>query len=114
MALLETGLSPRELLATLLEIERRLGRVRTIKWGPRTIDLDILFYDDRVIGETDLVIPHPELGKRRFVLDPLAEIAPDLMHPALKKTILELREALEPGEQPVTRLTDHFFGLKNA
>jgi 2-amino-4-hydroxy-6-hydroxymethyldihydropteridine diphosphokinase len=109
VALLETGLSPRELLATLLEIENRLGRVRTHKWGPRTIDLDILFYDDRVIGEEDLVIPHPELGHRRFVLEPLAEIVPDLRHPVLRKTILELKEALDMGGQPVRRLMDIFL-----
>jgi 7,8-dihydro-6-hydroxymethylpterin-pyrophosphokinase len=109
VVLLETGASPPELLATLLEIERRLGRVRNKKWGSRTIDLDILFYDDRVIGEADLVIPHPELGNRRFVLEPLAEIAPDLRHPGLRKTVLELKEALDAGEQPVTRLPDIFL-----
>ena len=74
--LLETGQAPRELLETLLEIESRLGRERIKKWGPRTIDLDILFYDDRVIREVDLLIPHPELGKRRFVLDPLVGNSP--------------------------------------
>ncbi len=93
--LLETGQAPRELLETLLKIENRLGRERTGKWSPRTIDLDILFYDDRVIREVDLVIPHPELGKRRFVLDPLSEIAPDLVHPIIGKKIRELKEA--PG-----------------
>ena len=81
------------------EIEGRLGRERTIKWGPRTIDLDILFYDDRVIREVDLVIPHPELEKRRFVLEPLSEIAPDLLHPVIEKTMTELKEALETGER---------------
>ena len=102
--LLETGQTPRELLKTLLNIESRLGRERTIKWGPRTIDLDILFYDDRVIREVDLIIPHPELEKRRFVLDPLSEIAPDLIHPVIKKTITELREALEIGGQAIKKL----------
>ncbi len=95
VSLLETGQAPRELLETLLKIENRLGRERTGKWSPRTIDLDILFYDDRVIREVDLVIPHPELGKRRFVLDPLSEIAPDLVHPIIGKKIRELKEA--PG-----------------
>jgi 2-amino-4-hydroxy-6-hydroxymethyldihydropteridine diphosphokinase len=109
VVLLETGGTPRELLTALLEIERRLGRVRTNKWGPRTMDLDILFYDDRVIGEADLVIPHPELEHRRFVLEPLAEIAPDLRHPVLRKTMLELRKALDAGEQPLTRLPDIFL-----
>ena len=102
--LLETGQAPRELLETLLKIENRLGRERTIKWGPRTIDLDILFYDDRVIQEVDLVIPHSELEKRRFVLDPLSEIAPDLIHPIIKKTITELKEALETGEQAIIKM----------
>jgi len=102
--LLETGQAPRELLETLLKIENRLGRERTIKWGPRTIDLDILFYDDRVIQEVDLVIPHSELEKRRFVLDPLSEIAPDLIHPIIKKTIKELKEALETGEQAIIKI----------
>jgi 2-amino-4-hydroxy-6-hydroxymethyldihydropteridine diphosphokinase len=101
--LLETGLAPRELLETLLKIETRLGRERTKKWGPRTIDLDILFYDDWVIREVDLVIPHPELKKRRFVLDPLSEIAPDLIHPVIGNTIRELKEALETGEQAIRR-----------
>ena len=107
--LLETGQAPRELLETLLKIESRLGRERTIKWGPRTIDLDILFYDDRVIREVDLVIPHPELEKRRFVLDPLSEIAPDLIHPVIKKTITELKEALETGEQAIKKASNFWF-----
>jgi len=106
--LLETGQAPRELLETLLKIENRLGRERTIKWGPRTIDLDILFYDDRVIQEVDLVIPHSELEKRRFVLDPLSEIAPDLIHPVIKKTITELKEALETIEQAIKKLPVEF------
>ena len=72
-----------------------------MKWGPRTIDLDILFYDDRVIREVELVIPHPELEKRRFVLEPLSEIAPDLIHPVMEKTITELKTALESGEQAI-------------
>lgn len=104
--LLETGWSPRELLEALLAIESRLGRERTEKWAPRTMDLDILFYDGRVIREPDLIIPHPELAQRRFVLDPLAEIAPDLIHPALRKTALELKEALAAPDQSVVRLTD--------
>jgi 2-amino-4-hydroxy-6-hydroxymethyldihydropteridine diphosphokinase len=102
--LLETGQAPRQLLETLLLIESRLGRERTLKWGPRTIDLDILFYDDRVIREVDLVIPHPEMEKRRFVLEPLSEIAPDLIHPVIRKTISALKEALETGEQAIKKL----------
>ena len=102
--LLETGQAPGKLLETVLKIESRLGRERTTKWGPRTIDLDILFYDDRVIREVDLVIPHPELEKRRFVLDPLLEIAPDLIHPVTEKTVRELKEALETGDQAIMKL----------
>jgi 2-amino-4-hydroxy-6-hydroxymethyldihydropteridine diphosphokinase len=104
VSLWETGLMPRELLETLQQIESRLGRQRTGKWGPRTIDLDILFYDDRVIREVDLVIPHPELEKRRFVLVPLSEIVPDLIHPVLGKRITELRDALETGDQAIMKL----------
>ena len=102
--LLETGQTPRELLETLLNIESRLGRERILKWGPRTIDLDILLFEDRVIREVDLVIPHPELEKRRFVLDPLSEIAPDLIHPVIEKTITELKEAMPTGEQAIKKL----------
>jgi len=102
--LLETGQAPRELLETLLKIENRLGRERTGKWSPRTIDLDILFYDDRVIREVDLVIPHPELGKRRFVLEPLSEIAPDLVNPIIGKTISDLKEAPGIREQAIIQL----------
>ena len=91
---LETGLSPRELLAALQEIEHSMGRVRTVVWGPRTMDLDILFYGDRVVSEPDLKIPHPEIANRRFVLDPLCEIAPDLTHPVLEKTVRALLASL--------------------
>lgn len=75
---IETGLSPRALLTRCQEIEKQSKRVRTIKWGPRTLDLDILLYDDQVIRETGLQIPHPRLLERDFVLIPLLEIAPDL------------------------------------
>ena len=87
---LETTLTPRELLNKLLDIEKDLGRVREIKWGPRIIDLDILLYDNLVIDEEGLVIPHPYLHERGFVLSPLAEIAQEGIHPKLKKSISEL------------------------
>jgi 2-amino-4-hydroxy-6-hydroxymethyldihydropteridine diphosphokinase len=89
-----TTLPPRELLQALLEIEHRLGRERHRKWDPRTIDLDLLLYGDRVIDEPDLKVPHPRMAEREFVLAPLAEIAPDLIVPAHRKSVRELLESL--------------------
>ena len=86
----ETTLTPRELLCHLLEIERTLGRERREKWGPRPIDLDILLFGERVIDEPDLKVPHPLMHQRRFVLEPLAQIAPHAIHPLLEKTIAGL------------------------
>lgn len=86
----ETKLSPRELLGVLLKIELDMGRVRIIKWGPRIIDLDILFYEDLIIDEEDLKVPHIEIQKRSFVLEPVNEISPDKIHPVFKKTVHQL------------------------
>lgn len=86
----ETKLSPRELLEVLLKIELDMGRVRIIKWGARIIDLDILFYEDLIIDEEDLKVPHIEIQKRSFVLEPVNEISPDKIHPVFKKTIHQL------------------------
>jgi len=80
---LNTSLSPRELLDRLLEIERELGRVRDVRWGPRVVDLDLLVYGDRQIDEPGLRVPHPRLYERRFALEPLAELDPELDVPGL-------------------------------
>jgi 2-amino-4-hydroxy-6-hydroxymethyldihydropteridine diphosphokinase len=85
-----TDISPALLLETILEIEHKLGRIRIAKWYERIIDLDILFYNREIINDKDLVIPHPYLQERKFVLEPLNEIAPDFDHPALKITVKEL------------------------
>jgi 2-amino-4-hydroxy-6-hydroxymethyldihydropteridine diphosphokinase len=86
----ETALMPRQLLRALLGIELELGRRRMVFRGPRTLDLDILFYGSSVICTRELEVPHPRLEKRRFVLVPLAELAPDLRHPVSHKTVREL------------------------
>jgi 2-amino-4-hydroxy-6-hydroxymethyldihydropteridine diphosphokinase len=83
VAALETELAPHELLDVLLAVERRLGRERRERWGPRTIDLDLLLYGDEVIDEDGLKIPHPRQSERRFVLEPLADLAPQLVVPGL-------------------------------
>lgn len=87
---LDTDLDPHLLLSTLLAIEKSLGRVRTTPWAPRPIDIDILLYGDVVIHEPELTVPHPSMPERRFALMPLNEIASELMHPVLQKTISEL------------------------
>ena len=95
VAALETRLDPRRLLAGLLEIEAGLGRDRTENTpGPRTIDLDLLLFGNAVVDEAGLVIPHPRMHRRRFVLEPLSEIAPAAWHPGLRKTVAELRAKL--------------------
>ena len=86
----ETDLSPQELLTKLLEIETQLGRKRSVKNAPRTIDLDLLFYGDQIIHEPGLTVPHPRLHERWFVLKPLSDLAPEWVHPTMKKTVKEL------------------------
>ncbi len=87
---IETALDAHALMAAVLQVEESLGRKRTVKYGPRTIDIDILFFNEAIIDEPALRIPHPELPNRRFVLAPMDEIAPGLIHPVLHKTIHRL------------------------
>jgi 2-amino-4-hydroxy-6-hydroxymethyldihydropteridine diphosphokinase len=98
VAELETDESPRQLLDRLLEIERHLGRDRTQekRWGPRTIDLDLLLYDDEVIDEPGLTVPHPRLAERRFVLEPLHDLAPDFLLPDGRR----IKDLLALGRPP--------------
>lgn len=103
-ALIETALSPSELLKALLGIESGMGRVRIEKWGPRLIDLDLLFFGQQIIKEPDLETPHPRLDKRRFVLKPLSDVAPDWVHPVIGLTPGELLARLAEDGQEVVRL----------
>jgi 2-amino-4-hydroxy-6-hydroxymethyldihydropteridine diphosphokinase len=96
---LETSKTPQQLMSAILKIEEDMGRKRMQKKGPRTIDIDILLFGDTIIKSKELTIPHPAMHQRHFVLEPLAEIAPEVTHPALKKTIRELRDALAKGQQ---------------
>src|SRR5262249_28738164 len=89
-AVLETSLDPFALLKVLQEIEAHFGRVRTVRWGERPLDLDLLLFGDRIIETPELVVPHPRYAARRFVLEPLAEVAPEAVDPVRKRTIREL------------------------
>ena len=101
---LEPEIGPHDLLTILLDIEQKMGRVRKERWGPRVIDLDLLFYGDTVISGEGLEVPHPRLHERRFVLAPLAEIAPDFVHPVLKTPVSQLLDELPPGDYWVEKL----------
>jgi len=92
---IRTTLDPRKLLGALQETEDRFGRERAVRWGPRTLDLDLLLYGDVIINEPDLQVPHPHMHERLFVLEPLCEIAPHVIHPALGRHAGELSAELQ-------------------
>lgn len=102
---LETTKKPEQVLEGILQLEQQMGRQRLQKKGPRTLDIDILLFADAILDLPELTIPHPAMHLRRFVLEPLAEIAPEAQHPALKKTIRELLDEL-PAGQMVRKFTD--------
>lgn len=103
VVLVNTELQPYEVLNIAQNIEKQEGRIRQERWGPRTLDIDILLWDDKVVANPDLKIPHPEIPDRRFTLVPLAEIAPLLVHPIYQKTIKNLLEDCSDN-LPVERL----------
>ena len=107
VVVIKTALSPKHLLNTLLSIENALGRVRkaTSVYSPRPIDIDILFYDDLIVNEPDLQIPHPRMQNRMFTLMPLMEISPGFIHPVLKKPVSELKDQC-PDQLRVDRLSE--------
>jgi 2-amino-4-hydroxy-6-hydroxymethyldihydropteridine diphosphokinase len=99
---IETTLDPFQLLRELKSIERNVGRVyNSIRFGPRVLDLDIIFYDELVINSSGLVIPHPRMHKRRFVLGPICDIDPKIVHPSLKKDMQYLLDNLDENEQRI-------------
>jgi len=102
---LETTATPEQLMSAILQIEQQMGRQRLQRKGPRIIDIDILLFGDTILDSPAVTIPHPATHERRFVLEPLAEIAPEARHPLLKKTVQELLEAL-PAGQIVRRVVD--------
>ena len=102
--LVQTDLSPIELLAETQRVETQLGRTREVRWGPRTIDLDILLFDEMVVNEKTLVIPHPRMTERAFVLVPLAQICPGRIHPGTGETIGVLSERIRREDRSMQRI----------
>jgi 2-amino-4-hydroxy-6-hydroxymethyldihydropteridine diphosphokinase len=102
-AAVETDLAPLEFLQRMLAIELAMGRKRTEPKGPRTIDMDIIFFGDEVLDTKELSVPHPAMQHRRFVLEPLAEIAPEFMHPVLQRTVRELLNSLPADSGAIRR-----------
>lgn len=95
VVMIKTDLPAETILRKILEVERSLGRERKERWGSRTIDIDILFYGDQIITQENLTVPHPRLHLRRFTLEPLVEIDPDIFHPVLKQKVVELKNKLD-------------------
>jgi 2-amino-4-hydroxy-6-hydroxymethyldihydropteridine diphosphokinase len=95
---LDTEKMPKQLMSGILDLEKEMGRRRQQNKGPRIIDIDILLFGNSIIETKGLTIPHPAMHQRRFVLEPLAEIAPEVRHPVFKRTVRELRDALPPGQ----------------
>jgi 2-amino-4-hydroxy-6-hydroxymethyldihydropteridine diphosphokinase len=104
VASVRTNFSAEELLDVLLQVENEMGRVRNQRWGPRLVDLDILLYNNKIINTFRLLVPHPEMGNRGFVLLPLVEIAPQAYHPVLKKTASQLLAKLAPEARVAHKL----------
>ena len=98
-----TDLSPEELLNFVKKVEKQTGRIKRFRWGPREIDIDILFYGNIVVEKDNLIIPHPRIQERDFVLKPLCDLEPEFLHPVLKKTVLELLNNLK--EKSIIRET---------
>jgi len=105
-AAVETELMPKQLLARTLALEKSMGRKRGRQKGPRVIDIDIILFGDAIVEAPGLIIPHPAIERRRFVLEPLAEIAPEVRHPVFKRTVAELLADLPAGDARVRKLAE--------